>query len=119
MYELDHLFSPITINGKTIKNRCLVTSMVTDYCDTEGKATEKFIAYHEEKAKGGWGIILTEDYAVDPRGRGFKNVAGLWCDEQIESHSELTRRVHQHGAVILAQIYHSGRQTNQRPLEPH
>lgn len=109
---LDHLFSPYTIRGKTIKNRCVVSPMVTDFCASDGKATERYIAYHEAKAKGGFGLIITEDYVVDPTGRGFKNVAGLWNDDQIESHSELPKRVHKYGATIIAQIYHCGRQTN-------
>lgn len=102
------------IKGKTIKNRFTVPAMVTNYCTNDGKATEQYIAYHEAKAKGGWGLIITEDYAVDPSGKGYVNVAGLWNDEQIESHRELPRRVHQYGSVILAQIYHCGRQTNSR-----
>lgn len=109
---LNYLFSPYTIRGKTIKNRCTVSPMVTDFCATDGKATERYIAYHEAKAKGGFGLIITEDYAIDPMGRGFKNVAGLWNDDQIESHSELPKRVHKYGATIIAQIYHCGRQTN-------
>lgn len=114
---LDYLFRPLTIRGKTIKNRCAVPPMVTDYCTEDGKATERFIAYHEAKAKGGFGLIITEDYAIDPLGRGFSKVAGLWNDDQIESHSELPKRVHQYGAVILAQIYHSGRQTNRDAIQ--
>lgn len=108
----EQLFSPFTIRGTTIKNRCTVPAMVTDYCNDDGTATERYIAYHEEKAKGGWGLIITEDYNVDPLGHGFKATAGLWNDGQIESHSELPKRVHQYGATILAQIYHCGRQTN-------
>ncbi len=108
----DHLFSPMTVRGKTIKNRCTVPAMVTDFCNEDGTATERYIAYHEEKAKGGWGLIITEDYHVDPLGHGFKATAGLWNDDQIASHSELPKRVHRYGATILAQIYHCGRQTN-------
>lgn len=110
---LDNLFSPFTIKGKTVKNRCAVSAMVTNYCTSDGKATERYVAYHEAKAKGGFGLIITEDYVVEPTGRGFSNVAGLWCDEQIESHSELPKRVHQYGTMILAQIYHCGRQTSE------
>lgn len=36
---------------------------------------------------------------------------GIWNDELIESHKELTRRVHAAGAKIAAQISHSGRET--------
>ena len=81
---LDHVFSPITINGMRLKNRMVVTPMVTDYCNEDGTATEKWLAYHEEKAKGGFGLIITEDYNVAPNGHGFKATAGFWNDGQIE-----------------------------------
>ena len=108
----DYLQRPCTIKGKTIKNRMAVPAMVTNYCNDDGTATERFIAYHEEKAKGGWGLIITEDYGIAPEGHGFKYIPGLWDDKQIEGHSELPRRVHKYDATILAQIYHCGRQTN-------
>lgn len=104
------VFTPITIGKVEIKNRLVVAPMVTVFCDQDGMATERFIRYHEEKAKGGWGLITVEDYAVDPIGRGFWT-PGLWKDEQIASHSELVSRVHASGARIIAQIYHAGRQT--------
>ena len=110
---LNSLFNTFTLKGKTVKNRFLVPAMVTNYCTEDGEATEKFLAYHEKKAEGGWGIIITEDYAVDPLGKGFKYVAGLWDDKQIESHKALPERVHKHGSVVLAQIYHAGRQTSE------
>lgn len=108
----DAVFRPFTVRGKNIKNRLVVAPMVTDFCNEDGTATERYIAYHEEKAKGGWGMIITEDYNVSPEGHGFKATAGLWNDEQIESHKELPKRVHKYGTTILAQIYHCGRQTN-------
>lgn len=109
---LNHLFTPLIIKSVTIPNRLVVAPMVTNYCNGDGTATERYIAYHEEKAKGGWGLIITEDYAISPQGKGFTNVAGLWDDSQIAGHSELTRRVHRHGSKIFAQVYHAGRQTS-------
>jgi len=105
------LFTPMKIGKIEISNRLVVSPMVTDYCNQDGTATERYIAYHEAKAKGGWGLIITEDYAVDPSGKGFSCVAGLWNDSQIAGHTELTRRVHQYRSKIFAQIYHCGRQT--------
>ena len=104
------LLSPLMVGNLELKNRMVVAPMVTCYCDDDGMPTEQYIAYHEARAKGGFGLIITEDYAVDPRGRGFW-CAGLWKDEQIAPHRELTQRVHAAGAKILAQIYHCGRQT--------
>jgi len=104
------LFQPITIGHLEIKNRLIVAPMVTVYCDDEGMATDRFIKYYETKAKGGWGAIIVEDYAVSPLGKGFWT-PGLWKDEQIQSHAKLTETVHNAGAKIIAQIYHCGRQT--------
>jgi 2,4-dienoyl-CoA reductase-like NADH-dependent reductase (Old Yellow Enzyme family)/thioredoxin reductase len=105
------LLSPLTVGKLELKNRMAVAPMVTCYCDDDGMPTEQYIAYHEARARGGFGLIITEDYAVDPRGRGFW-CAGLWKDEQIAPHRELTERVHAAGARIFAQIYHCGRQTS-------
>lgn len=107
---LDNLFSKGKIGNCEIKNRLVVTAMVTNYCDKEGNATERYIRYHEEKAKGGWGLIITEDYAIDKHAMGYEYIAGLYDDKQIESHRQLTDRVHQYGTKIFAQIYHAGKQ---------
>lgn len=104
------VFTPISIGNVKLKNRMVVAPMVSVFCDTDGMATERFLAYYETKAKGGWGLIIVEDYAVDPLGRGFWT-PGLWKDEQIQSHAALVDRVHQAKAKIVAQIYHCGRQT--------
>lgn len=117
------VFEPFKINQMELKNRMVVSAMVTNYCSEDGMATEKFIAYHEHKAKGGWGLIITEDYAVTPTAGGFKKLPGLWEDGQIESHKELTRRIHEAGGKIAAQIYHAGRETSsaitgEQPIGP-
>lgn len=109
---LKHLFQSLQFNGKEVKNRCVSPALVVNYCNEDGTCTERFIAYHEAKAKGGFGMIITEDFAIDPRGKGFSYLPGLWNDEQILGFAKLTERVHQHGTVILAQLYHAGRQTS-------
>ena len=97
-----------------IKNRLAVSPMVTNYCEKDGRATDRFVAYHEEKARGGWGLILTENYAITPDARGFSHVAGLYEDAQVAGHARVADAVHKHGARIVAQMVHSGRQTNHR-----
>ena len=75
--ELKKLFEPITINGCTIPNRIAVTAMVCSMCTEEGYATEQYAAYHEAKAKGGYGLIITEDYRINRNAGGYKYVAGI------------------------------------------
>lgn len=109
---LDALFNKGKIGNCEIKNRLVVTAMVTNYCNNKGEATERYIRYHEEKAKGGWGLIVTEDYGINAHCMGYENIACLYNDDQIASHRKLTERVHQYGTKIFAQIYHGGRQSH-------
>lgn len=85
------VFEPFKINQMELKNRMVVSAMVTNYCSEDGMATEKFIAYHEHKAKGGWGLIITEDYAVTPTAGGL----------EIEESKILARLVEEAGADCI------------------
>lgn len=114
---------PFRIGKLELKNRLVVSAMVTNYCYPDGTPTEKYLAYHEHKARGGWGLIITEDYAIAPKAGGFTRLPGLWEGSQIQPHQELTRRVHQAGGKIVVQIYHAGRETSsaitgERPVAP-
>lgn len=111
---LKNLYSHMNINNCIIPNRLIVPAMVTNYCNKDGTANDKFIRYHEEKAKGGWGLIITEDYRISENAGGYEFVPGLWNDIQIESHRRLTDRIHNYDSKIFCQIYHAGRQTNEK-----
>jgi len=82
------LFTPVKVGTMVLKNRFVVSPMASVYCDREGMSTERFIAYHETKARGGWGMIIIEDVTVDTMGGGF-GTAGLYRDEHIPSHAEI------------------------------
>mgnify|MGYP001863544230 FL=1 len=111
---LDRLFSPLTINGKTLKNRCVVTPMLMNFCEEDGTCTERFAAYHEAKAKGGFAMIVTENVAVTSVAQGYQWIPGLWKDEHIPGFRDLTDRVHQYDTVIIAQLNHPGRQASEK-----
>lgn len=114
---MKNLFTPMKIGAIEIPNRIVVPPMVTNYCNPDGTTTERYISYHEARAKGGWGLIITEACAIDPRGRGFSFMAGLWDDSQIESHRVLTSCIHQYETKIFLQIFHAGRQTNKKVID--
>lgn len=121
--NFEHIFSPGKIGTMEVRNRLIVPPMLTEYADENGNLTERYIRYYEEKAKGGWGLIICEDNSVDEFGAGFKNLAGIWADGQIPKHHELTERVHQYGAKIAVQVYHAGREADSsilgvRPVAP-
>lgn len=105
------LFEPIKIGSLELKNRLIVPAMSTLAATPEGASTEQFIAYHERKARGGWGLVVTEYFGIAPHVGFFPRMLGIWNEELMESHRELTSRVHAAGGKIAAQISHSGRET--------
>ena len=110
--EFKTLFSPMNIGKCTIPNRTVVPAMVANMCPDNGLASEQYIRYHEEKAKGGWGLIITEDYRVSPHAGGYPHICGLWDESQIESHKRFADTIHQYESKVFCQIYHAGRQAN-------
>ena len=118
------LFTTEKIGSCTIPNRLVVPAMVMNLCTEDGMITERYIKYIEEKAKGGWGLIITEDYAINEHAKGYQFIPGLYNDEQIKENKRLTDIVHQYGSKIFCQLYHPGRQTkhavngNVQPVAP-
>ena len=109
--NFEKLMDPGNIGKMRLKNRLVVPAMVTMYANEDGTISKRYINYLEARAKGGWGLIITEDQRISEDAGGFFNLPGLWNDSQIERQKMLTSAVHTHGAKIAAQIYHAGRQT--------
>ncbi len=103
------LLSPKCIGAMELKNRMIVPAGVTRLANSDGTITEAFIRYQEDKAKGGWAMLITEDIPIIETCRTYECLPGLWNDKQIAGHREMTHRVHKAGAKICAQIYHAGR----------
>lgn len=109
MYE--KLFEPINIGTLQIKNRFVIPAISTLDATTDGACTEQYAAYLERRAQGGWGLIITEYYGIAPNVGFFSRMNGIWNEELIKGHKEMTDRVHKAGAKIGAQINHAGRES--------
>ncbi|MEY4680409.1 MAG: hypothetical protein RLZZ276_2058, partial [Pseudomonadota bacterium] len=59
MTTLPHLFSPLRLRDVEIPNRIMSTGHQT-YLARGGLPTPEFVAYHEARARGGAGLIVTE-----------------------------------------------------------
>ncbi len=109
--KLEHLFSPITINGMELQNRAVMPAMATGYAEAGGIPGPRLAEYLARRAAGGTGLIITEICAVDPMGINFPNEIAIWDDSHIAGLSKLPEAVHRHGGKLAAQLHHSGRET--------
>ena len=121
---MTELFTPAKIGNCEIPNRLIVPAMVMNLCTEDGMITERYIKYIEEKAKGGWGLVITEDYAVNEHAKGYQFIPGLYNDAQMEGNKKLTETIHKYETKLFCQMYHPGRQSrhavngNVQPIAP-
>jgi 2,4-dienoyl-CoA reductase-like NADH-dependent reductase (Old Yellow Enzyme family) len=92
--------------------------MGTGLANQDGTVTQELIDYWVARAKGGWGLLITEFTAVDPLGKWIPCALGLWDDRHIAGLRKLTDAVHSYGngAKIAIQISHAGRQTSSQVI---
>lgn len=109
MFEI--LLSPARIGTLELKNRMVVPPMVTCYAEGNFMVNDRYIAYMEEKAKGGWGLLITEAQIISQSGAGFHLNLGIFDDKMIHVEKKLTDAVHRAGSKICTQLIHSGRQS--------
>ena len=105
----DKLFTPMKIGKLEIKNRFVVPAMDSHYTDTDHFYTPQAANYYGARAKGGFGLIITEYTCVSEEGLASKTQAGIYDDKFIPALTNLTQRIHDEGSKIFCQLHHAGR----------
>ena len=106
MKEFKHLFSPIRVGSLEVKNRIVMSPMGTGLASVNGEVTASLINYYTARARGGVGLITTEDTLVCPKYWYGPNNPRLNEDRFIQGWSDLARAVHVFGAKIAPQLMH-------------
>ena len=104
-----HLFSPITIGRMRLENRIVFSAHLTNYA-ADGLPGPAHAAYYEARAKGGAGLIITEEHSVHPSDWPYEKMIHGFKPEALQGYRTITSAVHRHPAKIIAQINHNGPQ---------
>lgn len=105
----EHLFSPLHIRGKRLKNRIMSSGHDTSM-PTDNLVNERLIAYHRARAEGGVGLIVLQVAGVHDSARYTSHVLMATDDACIEGYRRLAQSCHAHGTVVLSQLFHPGRE---------
>jgi len=107
--RLEKLFEPLSIGEMRLRNRIVMSPMVTSFGSSDGHVTEQTIGYYEERAKGGVGLIIVEGTCVDsPIGRISPYQLVIDDDKFIPGLSDLAHTIQKHGAKAAIQLLHTG-----------
>ncbi|MBM4761075.1 NAD(P)-binding protein [Bacillus sp. B15-48] len=100
----EKLFEPMKIGKLTLKNRLIMAPMGTFTTMQDGTESEEGIAYYEERARGGIGmIIIGAQFLNEKTAQGGPTIA-VDNNRAIPKATVLCERVHRWGAKICAQI---------------
>ncbi|WP_434441639.1 NAD(P)-binding protein [Lentzea sp. E54] len=101
------VFSPVEIGGVALRNRVFVSAHTTNF-GVGFLPTDRHVAYHAERARGGAGLIITEPLRVHATSLG--RAGGLSASPAaLPGLTRIVDAVRAEGAAIFTQITHAGR----------
>ncbi len=104
-----HLFSPLSIRGRDIKNRILSTGHDTSM-PTDGRVNDALVAYHRARAAGGAGLIVAQVAGVHESARYTTHILMATEDDCIPGFRRLAEACHGYDCRLFAQLFHPGRE---------
>ncbi len=111
--DLGKLFEPGKIGKLQLKNRIVMAAMGTGYCHHEGYVMPEYVAFMEERAKGGTGLLMTGVTRILSEIGMRPGSMGVYDDKLIPALQELCDAVHKHDTRIFMQLHHSGTRTSE------
>lgn len=99
--------SPVSLGELELRNRIFVSAHTTNFA-RDFLPTDRHVAYHRARARGGAGLIITEPLRVHETSLG--RVGGLLASPEARRGLErITEAVRSEGAAVFSQITHAGR----------
>lgn len=91
----------------TLKNKMAMSAMTRSRADINGIAGDMTVQYYTQRASAG--LIFTEAIRISEEATGSPLTPGIYTNEQIQAWKKVTKSVHDHGGIIIAQLWHTGR----------
>ncbi|MDD2850533.1 MAG: mycofactocin system FadH/OYE family oxidoreductase 2 [Desulfuromonadaceae bacterium] len=104
-----NLFSPLKIGTTEVKNRISFQPHLTNLA-IGNLPSERQMYYWGERAKGGAGLVITEELTVHPTDMAYEKLIDVYHAEVIPGFKKITDYVHQYDSKIFAQLNHNGQQ---------
>uniref|UniRef100_A0A831U6C9 Mycofactocin system FadH/OYE family oxidoreductase 2 n=1 Tax=Geobacter metallireducens TaxID=28232 RepID=A0A831U6C9_GEOME len=104
-----NLFSPLKLGTVEVKNRISFQPHLTNLA-VGNLPSERQMYYWGERAKGGAGLIITEEMSVHPTDMAYEKLIDVYHAEVIPGFKKITDYIHQFDGKIFAQLNHNGQQ---------
>ncbi len=105
----ENVLKPGRIGNVELKNRFVMPAMGSGHTQAGGVINDETIEYYCERARGGFGLIITEFTGVDVEGLCSQPELRIYSDEFIPRMTKLASAIHAAGAKTFMQLHHGGR----------
>ncbi len=111
MNEFQYLFSPLKIGNIVVPNRIHFAAHMTNFGEGQ-RISDRHVFYYRERAKGGCGLITTEELTVHPSDHAYDRLVDAFEPGVVKGYRRLTHAVHEFDTKIFAQLNHNGMQAD-------
>ncbi len=106
------LFENTSIKSLDLENRAVRSATWSGVGDRKGYVTDRAIAFYENLAAGGVGLIITGFQYVMPNAIAMLYQLGNYREDMLEGLTRLADAVHSRGGKVMAQLVHTGSRAN-------
>jgi 2,4-dienoyl-CoA reductase-like NADH-dependent reductase (Old Yellow Enzyme family) len=106
--DLSPLFQPLALAGTELPNRVMTSAMTLQYGDG-GFISDRHLAIYEERARGGVGLMFSEQLTASPLSPSpFPSQIRAYDERQVERFAALAERLAPYPSRFFAQLFCGG-----------
>lgn len=95
------------LGNLALKNKMVMSAMTRSRADHNGIVGDMTVQYYTQRVSAG--LMFTEAIRISEDATGSPLTPGIYTSDQIEAWKKVTKSVHDHGGIIIAQLWHTGR----------
>jgi 2,4-dienoyl-CoA reductase-like NADH-dependent reductase (Old Yellow Enzyme family) len=101
------LFQPFRLHDMNLANRIVLSPMTRSRAGAARLANHVMAEYYTQRSSAG--LLISEGTTISEEANGWNESPGIYTDEMTEGWKHTTNAVHEKGAVIFLQLWHTGR----------
>lgn len=113
MGKFDHVFQPLEIRGKVLRNRIQFSPHAPNLPTEDGEVTTELVEYVASQAATGVGFLTISDCQIEQKsGASFLGELDIDKPSAINGLTRLAEAAHDNGALISIELSHAGAGAN-------
>ena len=101
------LLKPNKVGAKRLNNSMVMAPMTRSRATNDGVVGDSTVLYYTQRVSAG--LLISEAINISKEAKGSPFTPGIYTSDQVMAWKKVTEAVHEHGGVIYAQLWHTGR----------